>query len=100
MQLSCAIVDFYLFHGGPVDIKIRVLWTRNKCQVSDTQVTVKSRGPFLVFFSRTKRPISTKLDTKHPWVKGIQICTIDLFVCLRFFVSLENFSLMRRHHYQ
>ena len=27
------------------------------------------------FFSRTTEPISTKLDTKHPWVKGIQVCS-------------------------
>ena len=26
-----------------------------------------------IFFSRTTGPISTKLGTKHPWVKGIQI---------------------------
>ena len=26
-------------------------------------------------FSRTSGPISTKLDTKHSWVKGIQICS-------------------------
>ena len=28
-----------------------------------------------VFFSRTTGPISTKLCTKHPWVKGIQVCS-------------------------
>ena len=28
-----------------------------------------------IFFSRITRPISTKLGTKHPWVKGIQVCT-------------------------
>ena len=27
-----------------------------------------------IFFSRTTEPISTKLGTKHPWVKGIQVC--------------------------
>ena len=26
-------------------------------------------------FSRTTEPISTKLGTKHPWVKGIQVCS-------------------------
>ena len=30
---------------------------------------------FFNFFSRTTGPISTKLDTKHPWVKGIQVCS-------------------------
>ena len=28
-----------------------------------------------IFFSRTNEPISTKLGTKHPWVKGIQVCS-------------------------
>ena len=28
-----------------------------------------------IFFSRTTEPISTKLFTKHPWVKGIQVCS-------------------------
>ena len=27
-----------------------------------------------IFFSRTNGPISTKLGTKSPWVKGIQVC--------------------------
>jgi hypothetical protein len=27
------------------------------------------------FFSRTSRPISMKLGTNHPWVKGIPNCT-------------------------
>ena len=27
-----------------------------------------------IYSSRTTRPISTKLGTKHPWVKGIQVC--------------------------
>ena len=30
-----------------------------------------------VFFSRTTEPIPTKRDTKHPWVKGIQVCSIE-----------------------
>ena len=28
-----------------------------------------------IFFSRTTEPISTKFGTKHPWVKGIQVCS-------------------------
>ena len=28
-----------------------------------------------IFFSRTTKPISTKLGTKFPWVKGIQVCS-------------------------
>jgi hypothetical protein len=28
-----------------------------------------------IFFSRTSRPISMKLDIYHPWVKGILNCS-------------------------
>ena len=28
-----------------------------------------------IHFSRTNGPISTKLGTKHHWVKGIQVCS-------------------------
>ena len=28
----------------------------------------------LIFFPRTAGPISTKLGTMHPWMKGIQVC--------------------------
>jgi hypothetical protein len=28
-----------------------------------------------IFFSRTSRPISIKLDTNHPWIKGILNCS-------------------------
>ena len=28
-----------------------------------------------IFFSRTTEPISTKIGTKNPWVKGIQVCS-------------------------
>ena len=39
MQLSSAIVDFYLFYDGPVDVQIRALLTRNS--VYESKVTVK-----------------------------------------------------------
>jgi hypothetical protein len=29
----------------------------------------------LKIFSRTTEPILTRLGTKHPWVKGIQVCS-------------------------
>ena len=29
------------------------------------------------FFSRTIGPISTKLGTEHPWMEGIQVCSIE-----------------------
>ena len=48
--------------------------TRSQCKVSDTQVTVKACGPLVkIFFSRITWPFSTKLDTKHSKVKGIQV---------------------------
>ena len=28
-----------------------------------------------IFYSKTSRPITTELGTKHPWVKGIQVCS-------------------------
>jgi hypothetical protein len=30
----------------------------------------------IIFFSRTSRPISMKLDINHPWVKGILNCSL------------------------
>ena len=30
---------------------------------------------FFIFFSRITGPVSTKLGAKHPWVKGIQVCS-------------------------
>jgi hypothetical protein len=32
-------------------------------------------GHLKIFFSRTIGPISTRLGTNHPWVKGIQAYT-------------------------
>ena len=32
-----------------------------------------------IFFSGTTGPISTKLGTKHPWVKRFQVCSNDNF---------------------
>ena len=34
-----------------------------------------SPEPHLVLFSRSTGPISTNLGTKHPLVKGIQVCS-------------------------
>ena len=33
------------------------------------------RHPIFIFSSRTTGAISTKLDIKHPWVMGIQVCS-------------------------
>ena len=32
-------------------------------------------GHLKIFFSRTTGPILTRLDTNHPWVKGILNCS-------------------------
>ena len=47
MQLSSAVVDFYLFYDGDVDMQIWVLQTMNKGRASDTQVIVKACGPLV-----------------------------------------------------
>ena len=42
----------------------------------DYYVIVKIHwGNLKMFFSRTTKPISTKLCTKHSWVMGIQVCS-------------------------
>ena len=42
MQLSSAIVDFYVFYDGPIDMQIKGLLTRSECRASDTRVDVKA----------------------------------------------------------
>ena len=39
------------------------------CDIHDSKNTLT----LLKIFSRTTRPISTKLGANHPWVKGIQV---------------------------
>ena len=43
MLLFSAIVDFYLFYDGAVDMQIWALLTRSQSRFSDTQVIVKAR---------------------------------------------------------
>ena len=45
---------------------------RSRCCCSCKLFTFSSSSPELMI-----EPISTKHGTKHPWVKGIQICSID-----------------------
>ena len=47
-----------------------------------------------IFFSRTTEPISTKLGTKHPWVKGIQVCSNER---PHPFPSGDNYELAKLH---
>ena len=42
MLLSYAIVDFYLFFNGAVDMLIRALLTRGQGRIYDTRVIVKA----------------------------------------------------------
>ena len=56
MQLSSAIVDFYLFSDGPVDIHVWALLIRSQSRIFDTQATVQAHGPpvkvpFFLFFT-------------------------------------------------
>ena len=54
MQLSAAIVEFYLiFYDGHVDMLIWAILTRSQGRVSDTQVTVKIQWS-LVFLLKVK----------------------------------------------
>ena len=43
--LTSAIVDFYLFYDGHVDMQICALLRCSQCRVSGTQVTIKVHGP-------------------------------------------------------
>ena len=46
-----------------------------------------------IFFSRTTGPILTQLGTKHPWVKGIQVCSNEEPInsqLIMFFSSLNQ----------
>ena len=45
-----------------------------------------------IFFSRTTWPISTKQGTKHPWVKGIQVCSYE---GLSLFPRVDNYKIAK-----
>ena len=47
-----------------------------------------------IFFSKTTWPISTKLGTKHPWVKGICVCSNE-GSCP--FPRGDNYSIVKIH---
>ena len=48
MLLPYAIVDFFIFYDGAVDMRLCPLLTRNQCRVVyDTQVTVEARVPLV-----------------------------------------------------
>ena len=47
-----------------------------------------------IFFSRTTEPISTKLGTKHPWMKGIQVYSNE---GPRPFPRADNYEIVKIH---
>ena len=47
-----------------------------------------------IFFFRTNEPISTKLGTKHPWVKGTQVCSNE---GPRPFPRGDNYEIVKIH---
>ena len=47
-----------------------------------------------IFFSRTSGQISTKLGTKHPYVKGIQVCSNEE---PRPFPRGDNYEIAKTH---
>ena len=73
-------------------------------------IHMKGPGPFLrgdnykivkihwrhlkIFFSRTTEPISTKLNTKHYWVNGIQVCSNE---GPRPFPRGDNYQIVKIH---
>ena len=40
-----------------------------------------------IFFSKNNEPVSTRLGAKHPWGKGIQVCSDEWF---RYFPTGDN----------
>ena len=71
----CSLSSSLSFSMSPVYL---FLWTKDSRKLS-VVVVVNFHSFFL--FSRTTWPISTKLGTKHPWVKGIHVSSI-IVLCL------------------
>ena len=63
-QSSSAIVDFYLYYDGPVDMQIQALLTRILCRISDTRMTVEDRGS-LVYQREEINTQMYKNNVKH-----------------------------------
>ena len=56
-------------------IQIFFKWRATPFPRGDNYKIAKVHWRNFKFFSRTTGPISTKIGTKHPWVKGIQVCS-------------------------
>ena len=63
------------FIGSPEQGSCEHFWSKLvHCPLSWSLLLSLTFHIFIIF-SRTTGPISTKLGTKHPWVKGIQVCS-------------------------
>ena len=58
------------------------------------QNSKNTRTRLRIFFSKNTEPISTKLRTKHPWVKGMWVCSNN---GPRYFPSGDNDEVAKIH---
>ena len=88
LSVNFHIFDFFSRTTGPILTKLGTNhpWGEGIQVCSNEGQDPSSRGDngkrvkihrdlLKIFFSRTSRPISIKLDTNHPGVKGIQVCS-------------------------
>ena len=64
---------------GTAEGSSELFWSKFVCCPSSSlsllSLSLSLTFHIFIFSSRTSGPISTKLGTKHPWVKGIQVCS-------------------------
>ena len=65
-------------------------WRANSFPREDNYEITKIHWQIWIIFSRTTGPISAKLGTKHPWVKGIQVCSNERLFFFRMGVNCKN----------
>ena len=71
----------YLSYDGNVDMQILDFLTKSQCRVSDTQVTVKARGPFVKnIFSAAVLPV--KFSIHNLKTLNCEILKIIVFIHL------------------
>ena len=54
---------------------------------------------FKIFFSKTTGPISTKLVTKHSWLKGTYVFFVFVFVFYKYMTSGDNVVFTLNQYY-
>ena len=73
---DASIINIVYFHFY-AHLSRRLFWSKfvrcRRCHCVIVVVVVVVNFSHFFFFSRTTGPISTKLGTKHPWVKRIQV---------------------------